>query len=262
MHVGLAIVAQGAFFDTNLVVNGDAEAGESGWVTSGSFSVVPYGACCGFPTAASPGPPDRGTLFFAGGEDADHSSASQEVDLTEIGAVIDTLTVECVVSGFLGGFLTQYDAASLTAVFCDGDSNPLGSLSIGPVTEEDRALETGMLFREAVALVPAATRSIHVLLEMLRGFPGGSYNDGYADNLSVVLRLTSALPALRWVNAGGRWYVAWQGGSSELELQSSLLLGPGADWTKWPEPPVVVSEEFRAPVNFTEAHRFFRLSGP
>jgi hypothetical protein len=53
----------------NLIVNGNAEAGATaqGWtILIGSIDVVGYNAS-GFPTTNSPGPPDRGLNFFAGG---------------------------------------------------------------------------------------------------------------------------------------------------------------------------------------------------
>ena len=57
--------------------------------------------------------------------------------------------------------------------------------SIGPVTNVDRANATGLQFREATGEIPIGTETVHFTLNMSR--LAGSYNDGYADNLSFVL---------------------------------------------------------------------------
>jgi hypothetical protein len=193
--VAFAMPAAAVSFGTNLIVNGNAEAGAGSsdgsvvavpsWTTTSNFTVVQYGASGGFPTATDPGPADRGLNFFAGGPDNDSSSASQSIDVSgspEIAAGAVTFTL----SGFLGGFLSQADNAVLTARFIDVPSSMiLGSTSIGPVTNVDRGGATGLLFRSAVGSIPAATDRIDLVLQMTR--LSGTYNDGYADNLSLVL---------------------------------------------------------------------------
>lgn len=88
-------------------------------------------------------------------------------------------------SAWLGGFSSQDDNAVLTLAFLDTDSAQLGTASLGPVTEPDRGGNTGLLFRDLMGLVPVGTRSIDVTLTLTR--EEGSYDDGYADNLSLVL---------------------------------------------------------------------------
>jgi hypothetical protein len=96
--------------------------------------------------------------------------------------------------GFFGGYRIQGDAASLTATFRNGSSTSLGNFTIGPVTPAERIAEfgnitlnqaTGLLSRTTSGAVPVGTRSILLTLGMLRAVV--SYNDGYADNLSLVL---------------------------------------------------------------------------
>ena len=68
----------------------------------------------------------------------------------------------------------------------------LGAVPIGPVTLEDRRRElegdgdqlTGLLHRETTAVIPAGTRLIKLVLE---AEVGNGANDGYADNLSLIL---------------------------------------------------------------------------
>ncbi len=103
-------------FENNLVVNGNAEAGPAtvdgspvpfipGWTTNnGTFTVVNYNPTSGFPAPTDPGPPDRGTNFFAGGLGATNSSAFQNIDISAAAVLIDTGKVACISSAWLGGY--------------------------------------------------------------------------------------------------------------------------------------------------------------
>jgi hypothetical protein len=185
-------------FNVNLIVNGDAESGPGsatgndlepipGWTITGNATVVKYGIGGGFPAASDPGPPSRGNNFFAGGPDNGASSLAQSIVLTAADAtVIDSGGAAFDLSGYLGGFDGQGDNAVLTIVFRNAGATSLGSGQIGPVTETDRAGATGLLLRETVGTVPVGTRSIDVTLSLTR--TSGSYNDAYADNLSLILR--------------------------------------------------------------------------
>jgi hypothetical protein len=183
----------------NLIKNGNAEkaAGSSdgsvvavpGWTdsTGATFTAVQYGAGGGFPTSASPGPTGRGLNFFAGGP-ADPLAtivAVQTVKLGTFKTAIDGGNVSAKLVGWLGGFSTQRDQAFVEVDFKDAHGNFLSSLSIGPVTDADRAGVTGLLKRQASALVPVKARTAFVQLSLTR--VDGSYNDGYADNLALTL---------------------------------------------------------------------------
>lgn len=183
-------------FDTNLIVNGDAESdiggngfsiiAPAGWTTTGNFTVVKYDSSGGFPLSSSPGPIDRGNNFFAGGPSNSFSSALQTIDISSSAADIDTGLVTFLLEGFLGGFASQNDQATVTAAtFLSGGGATLGSASIGPVTATDRGNITGLLFQTTSGFIPVATREIQIIIEMTRA--AGSYNDGYADNLSLKL---------------------------------------------------------------------------
>jgi hypothetical protein len=62
----------------------------------------------------------------------------------------------------------------------------LSSTTIGPVNAADRNNATGLFLRNKSTNVPANTVALRVTLTMTR--TSGSFNDGYADSLSVVLR--------------------------------------------------------------------------
>jgi hypothetical protein len=178
--------AQGA----NVIVNGGADAATNGtlpgWTTvTGTTEVISWLAGAGFPTAGSPGPPDRGINFFAGGCCAVTSQIRQSVDVSSTASQIDVAAVSFQLSGYLGGFGGQDNNAQLAITFLDGSAGVLGSpVTIGPVLAVDRGNVTGMLLRTVGGNVPANTRSIRVDL-ILTG--DGFYNDGYADSLSLVL---------------------------------------------------------------------------
>jgi len=188
-------------YQTNLLVNGDAEAGPGsvdgstvgaipGWSWGGNFTVVQYGGpsdTSGFPTTVVPGPPERGVNFFAGGPNTSSSSATQVVDLAAFAADIDAGWVGVELSGYLGGYSNQLDSATLTATFRDGSHTPLDNFSVGPVTAADRANATSLLHRQSSSLVPVGARDALLVLQMNR-LSAGTYDDGYADNLSFILK--------------------------------------------------------------------------
>jgi type I phosphodiesterase/nucleotide pyrophosphatase len=113
-------------FGTNLIYNGDAEAnsgtnnytpnrGVAWWFDLGSVTIGTYGANANFPSATSPGPPDRGQNFFLGG--TANGFMSQRIDVSDVAAFVDEPSVDYVLSGWFGGALAQEDRAALTANF-------------------------------------------------------------------------------------------------------------------------------------------------
>lgn len=168
-------------YGSNLIVNGDAEAGASGWTGYAGYSMfqsVGYGSNAVLPT--QPGPVDRGAAMFAGlGQ---YAVGYQTLDLGI--AVGQQLSYS--LSGWLGGWANQGDNALLYVQFLDGSNHELGSSAIGPVTAEDRANQTGLYYRESGGFVPTGTSALAFWLSMER--VGGGDNDGYADNLSFILR--------------------------------------------------------------------------
>ena len=197
-----ANAAEGAspnLFDRNLLVNGDAEAGAGsltgdevigvpGWVTIRNFTVARWGAVSvtgPLPSSTDPGPPNRGQNLFSGGPGPDNeiSSASQIIDVSQFADFIDSGPVAFTLSGFLGGWQGANDSAVMSAVFADRRDDDLMTSSIGPVLAADRSGRSGLLERSAGGTVPVGTRKIMIVLQM----SGYGYNDGYADNLSLIL---------------------------------------------------------------------------
>jgi hypothetical protein len=204
--------SQAVTFGSNLILNSGAESDvgapdrlvastvtPTNWTTtSGNFTAARYGGATisgtPFPTATSPGPSGRGQNFFAGGQDSALSSATQVINLSPDFTVIDTGNASFDLSGWFGGYRSQGDNASLTATFRDVNVVSLGSWTIGAVTPAQRLAafnngtsdgQTGLLFRSTSGAIPIDTRSILLTLSMSRTDP--TFNDGYADNLSLIL---------------------------------------------------------------------------
>ncbi|NHZ87858.1 PEP-CTERM sorting domain-containing protein [Massilia sp. CCM 8733] len=176
----------------NLIVNGNAEAGAGsndggtvtvpGWTVSGGLTSVNYGASGGFPGPADAGPQNRGKNFFAGGVNTPASRAVQVIDLGGYSDAIKGGQSQFDLSGWLGGYATQSDSATLTAVFRDKSGNTLFSKSLAPVSVSDRGGLNNLVYRESHGFIPVGSALVDIVLDMNRA--EGSYNDGYADNLS------------------------------------------------------------------------------
>lgn len=149
------------------------------------FTAVAYGASGGFPTSTSPGPKHRGKNFFAGGPTGNTSRASQTDSLKADAKLIASGKAKFQLSGWLGGFSSQADYATLTVTWVNAKGKALGHTTIGPVTPKQRHDVTGMLRRSKSGTVPKGAAQARVSLRMVR--KDGAYIDGYADNLSLTI---------------------------------------------------------------------------
>lgn len=194
---------QNTLFGTNLIVNGDAEAGSAsrdsyasipipGWVVTNHLTVLRYGTPGGFPSANDPGPSERGKNMFVGGPQDASSAAVQTVSVEAASAAIDQGQVNYTLAGYLGGVSAQKDNALVRATFQDGKGATLGQASIGPVMPEEREYKTGLVRISTKGRLPAGTRKIEIRLEMTR--LDGAYDDSFADDLSLVLSPEAKAP--------------------------------------------------------------------
>src|SRR5206468_8423216 len=85
---------------------------------------------------------------------------------------------------------SQDDNTRIAMTSLAGNGATLGTLEIGPVTAADRGDQTTLLARNTCGAVPAGTRSIKVVITGTR--VSGSYNDAYADNVSLTLAASAA----------------------------------------------------------------------
>jgi hypothetical protein len=179
----------------NLVVNPGAEAGPGapdssqqlplpGWTVESTFTAVQYGAPA-FLTAADSAALGGGANFFAGGPGGAASAATQVIDVSGAAAEIDVGKVAATLSALLGGYSSQTDHAAVTATFLNAAGAPAGAVALPTVNAAERKLTTALIARTTSAAAPAGTRQISVRIDAIRD--QGSYNDGYIDNVSVVL---------------------------------------------------------------------------
>jgi Ca2+-binding RTX toxin-like protein len=179
--------AQAAVPTGNVVQNPGAEQNlgspPTGWGVSGGYRSVKYGTG-GFPAAVA----GSGMNLFAGGGNDDLSVADQIVNLSGAATEINSGRVSVVLSATLGGYLSQGDNAKVTAEFQNesSDVNYL-KLEVGPVTPSDRNNQTKLLPRSASGIVPPGTHHIRLMVSVTQVSPDDDSNDGYADNVSVVL---------------------------------------------------------------------------
>lgn len=186
-------------YGSNLLANPGAENGPGdsggetpvsqipGWTRNGDIDVLPYGAH-GIVSLSDPGPSNRGQKLFTGGPDTPNTSASQTIDLSSqiAGKSIENDEISYTLSGYLGGYGSQGDNATLLVQFEDHAGKILGTAQIGPVSVTDRRNQTELLQRTTTGKVPKGTVKLVVTLRMIRTF--GTDNDGYADNLSLILQ--------------------------------------------------------------------------
>ena len=190
-------------FDANLISNSGAEYDRgfddmtldqylSGWNDPGpdQGTAVRWGAPNGFPSSSSSGPANRGNNFFSGGSFAG-SRMTQSIDVSGFAAVIDGGVVSFDLGGWFGGYASQDDRASLSAFFRDAAGTLLGVTTTGNVTAAERGNVTGLLQRSASAGVPVGTRTVVIALDTHHD---SGWTDGYADELSFVLRLAQQAP--------------------------------------------------------------------
>jgi hypothetical protein len=267
--LGAALAANADLFNTNLIVNGDAESGPGsgnggfvnsipGWAITDitMCAVVQYGASGGFPLPTDPGPANRGANFFAGGPTVGYSALSQTVDVSAATAAVDSSNVLCVLSAWLGGYTSQDDHASLTAWFLDATGTAtLGTATIGPVLAVDRGSVTGLIFKQATNTVPGGTRSIRIQLQMI--FSTGAYNDGYADNLSLVFTIA---PTLNILPSPNGLTLLWPTNSGAWHLQSTTNI-PGG-WADFVPSTLIQGTNNAASITLTNSSQFFRLKFP
>jgi hypothetical protein len=181
----------------NVLTNPGAEAGTPatddraspappGWTRRGGFTSVRYGTVAGqfpFPTRRVGDALNAGDAFFAAGPGKD-GRATQSADLSGAAPEIDRGRGRAALSALLGGYRSSADGAIVDAIFRGPSGARLGSLTIGPVTPDQRAGASNLLPRTAARAIPRLTRRIDVTL---RSTPAaGGYDDAYFDAVSLV----------------------------------------------------------------------------
>jgi len=181
---------------SNLILNPGAESNTgasntttvvtpSHWTANGHPTAAKYGTVGAFPTTSSPGPSGRGSEFFAGGPTDMESDLFQTIDVSSIASSIDAKKITYALSGWLGGSTNQGDNVTLFANFQSSSHGLISQVALGPVTAANRGNVTELLSRSKTTTLPVGTRFVQIQLHFER--LAGTYDDGYADNLSFVL---------------------------------------------------------------------------
>jgi uncharacterized protein (TIGR03437 family) len=210
---------------TNIVTNGDAEAGLPipsslaiapdlpNWVRTANFTTDTYGASGADLDLTSIAPPDRGKLYFTGGPDNMAASAHQDIDISSAASLVDTGSVNFALSAWLGGYAEQNDNATVTVQFMNWGGGVLSTVKLGPVLAGERANVSGTVKKGANGAVPAGTRVVRVQMDMTR--TDGVYNDGIVDSLSIVL------------SGGGGPVISANGVATAAAFGGSKTIAPG-----------------------------------
>ena len=173
---------------SNLIANGGAEAdvgatnrvsvvSPSCWTVESNLTAESY-TVPGSPTTTF------GLNYFAGGPDSAISTATQTITVSSLASIIDKNVVQVTLEGWLGGYSVETDTMTVKAIFQRQTLQPR-ELTIGPVTAEDRDNMTKLLPLSAITNVPTGTRQIVITMVAVRH--NGTFNDGYADELSLTL---------------------------------------------------------------------------
>ena len=184
---------------SNIIVNGNAEASAGtpdftsiapplGWSVTSNFSATQYAA--GAPddlNTASSSSVGGGVNYFSGGRTNASSSASQTINVSDLAGFIDAGSLTYNFSALVGGYFTQNDNMVITARFLDASNASLGSAILGPVLAAARGNISGLLPGSTSGAVFVGTRSIDITMVSTR--TAGDYNDGYADNVSLVFEV-------------------------------------------------------------------------
>ena len=152
-----------------------------------------------FPTKPSDDPNEFLTSFFHAGSQPS-TTANQSRDISGAAVLIDEGQVIYDLRGYLGGFDSHDDRATLRARFKDSDGEVVGTATIVSATPGERGGATELQLRTATGTVPAGARSVDIdlIFDRLQGVT----NDGYADNLSLLLTTPGVI--LSGVPVGGR----------------------------------------------------------
>ena len=111
---------------------------------------------------------------------------SQTINLTPYSINIDNQRVNLSLSAWMGGYDNQNDEASVQLYFLSENFQQINQpIEIGPITMADRSSITSLLFRQTSLIIPSGTRFISIMTLAQRY--GGTNNDGYIDNISVIL---------------------------------------------------------------------------
>jgi uncharacterized protein (TIGR03437 family) len=216
LSLGATAPAQQNVLGTNLIVNGNAEAGPAGtsfinlassipgWTATGKPNVLSYGLTGAIQTN-SPAPMDRQFQYFVAGPSV--STLQQKIDVSSAASAIAAGTIEYSISAFLGsasaaGYVSN---AQMAVAFENAGGQTFTTVKLGPL-----GFNNGLNLQQQIGLVPAGTAQIVVTLTLNYGCLNAvTCGYGAADSLSLVLNQIPTNP--------------------QTILGSNLVVNPGAE---------------------------------
>jgi len=190
------VPAQATPLGSNLIVNGDAEAGTTGWADFAGVSALATAAYAP-PVFLYPDAP-HGSQLFTGGAGG-LAAGWQTVDVSDTAAAIDAGRISFNLAGYLGGVGDQEDNPLLYVSFLDAAGAEIGHTELGPIFIDLRDYLTVLGGFQTNGWLPGGTRSIQFSLSM--DAPDGDSSGAYADNLSFTLAATTVPEPQGWALA-------------------------------------------------------------
>ena len=166
----------------NKILNGDFETGDlTGWTTTSPNPSTVLNGTFGIESF--------GSYFYRAGQTA-FSEVVQAIDVSDLSSDIDSGVAEATLSGYLGSWSND-DIIVVEASFFNSTDEDLGNtISISAI--DNPLLSSGSLgltndgnLETTIGDIPIGARSIIMKIRSQRTL--GSDNDGYADNLSIVV---------------------------------------------------------------------------
>jgi uncharacterized protein (TIGR03437 family) len=184
--------AQSSILNTNLIKNGNAEAGPASpdgktvvtsipsWTVTGKPNVLPYGLT-GHLLLTDPAPQDHGFQYFAGDPHDSPSTLTQPIDVSSLASIISTGNVRYTASAYLGSTSVR---PQVVVAFQNANGQQIIPATLGPGGFNGK----GTSLQQEIGLVPPGTMQITVTLTL--GNAGAS-----ADSLSLVLTTLGTSPS-------------------------------------------------------------------
>jgi uncharacterized protein (TIGR03437 family) len=191
-----AASAQG-ILGTNLIANGNAEAGPAGtattlvasipsWTITGKANVLAYGQS-GQLLLTNPAPPDHGFQYFAG-TPYYVASIAQSIDVSSGASIINGGNVRFAAAAFLGTGGNDGYRSQVAVAFQNANGQTFSSVTLGPGGYNGN----GMSLQQQIGLVPAGTLRVTVTLTL----DGTGGIPTWADSLALVFTQLASSPGL------------------------------------------------------------------
>ena len=151
--------ARSSVLDTNLIVNGGAEAGLTnlvgsipGWTRNGSINVLPYNLT-GLLSPVEPAPAAHDFQYFSG-PSGGSATITQDIDVSAAASNISGGNVKFNESAYLGRTTGVVGPATFAVAFKNAAGQTFRTVTLGPASGP-----VGLYLEQQIGLVPSGTGS-------------------------------------------------------------------------------------------------------